>query len=696
MVCNDIQETDVQSKIIDHIDGGKSFLFNAGAGAGKTYALVETIKYVTINKFSETKYIYKVACITYTNVAVNEIKKRLGNSSVVHVSTIHEMLWLLIKKYQPQLLECHKKKTEEVLEFCGDQLRNDSKSEFYRNLSTTDRRYFDDYIVGTKELFYRSKNLKADAFKKNYSDYNEIIKPSFFDKCIKNVKNFKFVVDLIYKRQSLEECLCKIKNKEVSRVNYDSKVNRDRLSYMKFSHDTLLEYSLSLFKGYPFLCRMVIDIYPYFFIDEYQDTDIKVISIIKVIHDYAIGQNKNWMVGYFGDVAQSIYEGAVGKGINEVHGGLCLIDKFINRRSHSQIIDVANKIRNDAIVQRPISELKNNGSVLFFNHDNEKDQVEITKNFLVDYKKSLDENDSLTSNNEKIHCLVLTNQLIAKLNNFGSVYNAFKRSSIFYEELNAQVLSKQLKNLHPTVLVIYRLAKIYKDISEGVVSYYSIFGDSVNFITFSRARFVIRELKDVMISTFGNWIDFLSDRLENSKEKDVLGEILKNRVGYDGLALGVAGGVRLSLLDSIDKLMNGKGGGNSNSNENIELILSLPMKDLINWIGFIDDVEVNDIIYHTYHGVKGKEYKNVAVIMENDFGNEKGKFKNYFHNIKNTQDKQVDILSDPSSAKPHIHTKNLLYVACSRAILNLRILYLGDISDIKEGIESIFGSVEKY
>ncbi|MGC3835376.1 hypothetical protein ACPSKX_14575 [Moritella viscosa] len=44
----------------------------------------------------------------------------------------------------------------------------------------------------------------------------------------------------------------------------------------------------------------------------------------------------------------------------------------------------------------------------------------------------------------------------------------------------------------------------------------------------------------------------------------------------------------------------------------------------------------------------------------------------------------------------HINTQNLLYVASSRAIKNLRVLYLDDISQIKEGIEAIFGESKPW
>jgi DNA helicase-2/ATP-dependent DNA helicase PcrA len=170
---------------------------------------------------------------------------------------------------------------------------------------------------------------------------------------------------MFYKIQRLEECLARIESNKENRVYYDSKVNIDRLHYMKFSHDTLLEYGLKLVKTYPMLCRIIIDSYPYFFIDEYQDTNSHVVSFFKTLYDFSNQNNKKWMVGYFGDTAQCIYDDGVGENITKLHSGLYEIDKIFNRRSHQQIIDVANKIRADKIVQIPISSESNKGSVIF-------------------------------------------------------------------------------------------------------------------------------------------------------------------------------------------------------------------------------------------------------------------------------------------------------------------------------------------
>ena len=74
------------------------FRVSAGPGAGKTHWLINHIKNVlhTSSRLQNTR---KIACITYTNVAVETILKRLGNASNrVEVSTIHSFLYKHIVK----------------------------------------------------------------------------------------------------------------------------------------------------------------------------------------------------------------------------------------------------------------------------------------------------------------------------------------------------------------------------------------------------------------------------------------------------------------------------------------------------------------------------------------------------------------------------------------------------------------------
>lgn len=700
MTPNEVKELEVQENINKHVNDFNSFRFNAGAGAGKTYALIETLKYVTINKITATKSPQKVACITYTNVAVNEIKSRLGNSETVHVSTIHERIWEIIKRSQPQLLICHKVKIEEVIEQNNQNLLRSDKARFFNDLDERQQQEFIEFAKQTKDIFYQSKNLNAASFRKSYTSNTEVNKPEFLANYLKSADKFKYVVSLLYKNQRLDACLERIDAGEEKRVNYDSKINTDRLHYMKFSHDTLLEYGLKLVETYPALCRIIIDSYPYFFIDEYQDTHSNVVKFVKTIHDYAIEKNKDWVVGYFGDTAQSIYDDGVGRNIADLHDRLINVDKIFNRRSHQKIIDVANKIRADEVVQEPIFEERNNGSVHFF-YNSSEDKLTTAKQFLAEYK-----NELITDNGEardideeksKIHCLVLTNKLMASFNGFEDVYDVYSKSTIYHKELNTQVLSQQLEKLHPTVLTIYHFVKLYQDIQQSVVSYYSIFGASSKNIAFSKASLVIRELKNNEVVSFKDWVDLIIERLENSDAKEVLGKVLINRANYEQGTVAAADIFQSILLENINALMNEDSEDEARAKDKANSVLALPISSLINWANFIDGLETDEISYHTYHGTKGEEYKNVAIILEHSFGRmNKDKFKNYFKVVQQSAEERERLLAVPDTEEKYINTQNLLYVACSRAIKNLRVLYLDDISEIESGIKAIFGESKPW
>ena len=91
-------------QIKQHIENKKSFVLEAGAGSGKTYTLIETLNFLIQEKRKEIENNnQKIICITYTNVAKNEIIKRIEYNDLVNVFTIHEFLWQSIKQYQKQL-----------------------------------------------------------------------------------------------------------------------------------------------------------------------------------------------------------------------------------------------------------------------------------------------------------------------------------------------------------------------------------------------------------------------------------------------------------------------------------------------------------------------------------------------------------------------------------------------------------------
>lgn len=101
----------------------KSFFLFAGAGSGKTRTLVNVL-----TKFKETYGKHyklrnrKIAIITYTNAAADEINHRLSYDSIFEVSTIHSFCWELIKNFTIDIKNWVQKDTEESIKELEDKL----------------------------------------------------------------------------------------------------------------------------------------------------------------------------------------------------------------------------------------------------------------------------------------------------------------------------------------------------------------------------------------------------------------------------------------------------------------------------------------------------------------------------------------------------------------------------------------------
>lgn len=92
------------SQVIKVLKEGQSFLLEAGAGAGKTYTLIEALKYlIKKNEVAYTGRNSKIACITYTNVAKDEIRSRTDNHPILFSETIHAFCWHIIQDFQKMI-----------------------------------------------------------------------------------------------------------------------------------------------------------------------------------------------------------------------------------------------------------------------------------------------------------------------------------------------------------------------------------------------------------------------------------------------------------------------------------------------------------------------------------------------------------------------------------------------------------------
>ncbi|GEA01231.1 DNA helicase [Alteromonas sp. KUL17] len=89
-----------------NLDSPSSFLLFAGAGSGKTRTLVNVLEHVKRNDLNRMIDAgSRIAVITYTNAACEEIRHRLQFDPAFRVSTIHSFAWSLIKPFTEDIRE---------------------------------------------------------------------------------------------------------------------------------------------------------------------------------------------------------------------------------------------------------------------------------------------------------------------------------------------------------------------------------------------------------------------------------------------------------------------------------------------------------------------------------------------------------------------------------------------------------------
>jgi DNA helicase-2/ATP-dependent DNA helicase PcrA len=124
---NDI-DTHVDDEIYESINPSspKSFFLFAGAGSGKTRTLVNVLSRFKAQYGKDFKFRNKkIAIITYTNAAANEISHRLEYSSIFNVSTIHSFSWELIKNFTSDIkIWLHSNLNSEIFDLEQQQLKS--------------------------------------------------------------------------------------------------------------------------------------------------------------------------------------------------------------------------------------------------------------------------------------------------------------------------------------------------------------------------------------------------------------------------------------------------------------------------------------------------------------------------------------------------------------------------------------------
>ncbi|WP_427340454.1 UvrD-helicase domain-containing protein [Caloranaerobacter sp. DY30410] len=438
-----------------------NFKIEAGPGAGKTTWLINHIKQVltTSKRLGVGK---KIACITYTNNAVNEIKERLNEGTgKVEVDTIHGFLYRNIIKPYGYLLKDDNGKCLINL----DELSGHQEHIPYRNfLRLLLERYTE-----------RKNNEKNYIFYLKNEKFIEYIKK--FDWIQNEQGEFEYKVNSLNKRMIFQNKLPSFNKEEIE----EYKMNYWKIGVLH--HEDVLYLSYKILKENNRIVDFLNKKFPYIFIDEFQDTHPIQAMIIKML------TNDKTRIGIIGDSAQAIYEfnGTDRRQFTEFNvDNLKVYTIKENNRSGKSIVGFLNILRND-FEQQPIK--LNSGEVRILVGDkfkivekirNEENAIILVRNNSdvneLEFNESLIDNlwekaIAIDSNEKRVNTLYTILKSI-QLYNFQSYTEARKEiSKILKRRKNEKKLSKWDKR-KIAIDILDKVAKSFEEYkNQGIIDF---------------------------------------------------------------------------------------------------------------------------------------------------------------------------------------------------------------------------------
>ena len=538
-----------------------NFKVFAGPGAGKTHFLIKNIISTIQNSKKLKTKDRKILCITYTNVAVDEIKNRLGDySKYVYVSTIHSFLYeYVINPYQQQLKTLIKK-------IYG--ITIDKNVKFYQRpegfglLSKLKKSEFIDFLKNKYKLL-----IANDVTKKKLSE------------CIIDLKD-------INKFPFPEEQNSFPKIKRILGLSDEQALKLKGAIWQKegvLDFDEILYFSYALLKTFRFISYDIAYTFPYMLIDEYQDTMPIQDEMIKLISSFP-----HVSIGVVGDIAQSIYgfQGASYHVFDGFKPALKNFKEFVidgNRRSNQNIVNFLNYVRQ--------SDTKLNQQKCLCNNNTNTIKFVLYKSYGGDILSRIS-SDCIVLCRRWADAFLYINdigeeqrEILQKLHNYYR-YVLDRDMTKDFENNNVNWISqiKLIVNIKEAIQsgdfasILFELSKIFE---------ISLFNQSVK-------SHNTNEYKEIL-----KIISFFDDINDNMSYYDII-FLLKNK--FTSISLKIVNELELKNEDD--------------DNYNYQFTPYLYNLTLRTMKMMVYDIFTEDSKYVTIHKTKGKEYDSVLVNME--------------------------------------------------------------------------------
>ncbi|MFD8967847.1 UvrD-helicase domain-containing protein [Streptomyces sp. NPDC059568] len=400
-----------------------------------------------------------------------------------------------------------------------------------------------------------------------------------------------------------------------------------RLSEGQISHDDVLALSYRLISTYPKLVRIIADRYPVIFVDEYQDTSPQTIELLL---DHLAGvRQERCVVGLFGDSMQKIYRHGVG---SVEHKKLTRITKHENYRCSEPIVALLNKIRPE-LPQEALAEQREGEVHLFLNAG-----IPAGHARLDSVRATIDAKGWLAQDTKY---LMLTHRGIAGTLDYANVLG-------LYTKLSSHGRDDLLEGTDPFaqyMLQIEELCDSYRRKDYAEIS--RLLGSGAMAVTqHSRKAEITRAVR----------------KLLDLRKSGTIGDVLD--LVHDSGLLRKPGKVR-----SIERMFSATD-LDERAQKKVDFaqgLRAVSYREAIAYVQFRNELTP----FATQHGVKGDEFENVVVVIDDAAW---------------TQYHMGKMLAGTDQEQRTQRSRNLFYVCCSRAKRRLAVVF---VTDLPTGAESI-------
>ncbi|WP_394225220.1 UvrD-helicase domain-containing protein [Pseudoalteromonas spongiae] len=464
--------------------------------------------------------------------------------------------------------------------------------------------------------------------------------------------------------------------------SFDYNPNGINSSQNALSHADVLKIFSNLLTTKPMMAEVIVNKFPFIFIDESQDTNKDVVNAFFGLQK---NQSDKVVIGLFGDTIQRIFGGGEPELGKTKPCGWPTFDKKMNHRSARRIVGLGNQIRSEDDKRKQFArDGVAEGYVRYFllSHGvSDKDQVEVKiRETMAEITGDRNWTDAQSKDTA---ILLLEHKMAGRRLGFGELWDTLSRS----DKIKDRIAEGENTELNFFSSIVFPLVESSRNERRAELMY------------------ILRENKSPLLED--NVLDANKDdplALARAAEQAFREVVSNDKVSFrevlevlaEHKLLRIPEKLRLFVADLENAETDSESGqtetgseGESEPKERDDSeiaawaeALETSFFQIKNYKDYIDD----NSIFRTHQGVKGNEFERVMVVMDDDeAGGFLFSYEQYFGAKELSRESQKK--RDAGEETGLDRTRRLFYVTSTRAKNSLaHVIYTSDVNKVKESL----------